>query len=154
MRQLSLTIDDAVWIEVKDGNDTARHIFALHYSRRHYRDGRKPLLFVGPGEKIVLITPNADALFIWRKFISEDGQQGVNCAAFRNEGNRLSSELIREAEVIAWRVWPGERLYTYVNSRKIRSVNPGCCFKMAGWKRCGVSKKGLIILEKLPSMEG
>lgn len=137
-----------VWIEVKDGDDTARAIFDGHYSRRHYADGRKPLLFVGPGEKMVLITSDALALFIWRKFISDDNQNGINCAVFRNEGPSLSSSLILNAESLAWERWPQERLYTYINPRKIRSINPGCCFLKAGWRKCGLTRRGLIVLEK------
>ncbi|MDQ3802518.1 MAG: hypothetical protein M3416_01485 [Acidobacteriota bacterium] len=96
-----------------------------------------------------MLTPEADALFVWRKFISDDGQEGVNCAVFRNEGDRLSSDLILEAERWAWAKWPGERLYTYVNPRKVRSANPGYCFLKAGWRKSGESKKGLLIFEKL-----
>lgn len=130
-RQLALL--DTVWIEVKDGNDTARDIFSQHYSRYIYADGRQPKLFVGPGEKLV-VTPSAEAVFAWRKFISADGQQGVNCAIFRNEGAGLSSDLIQEADRLAWERWPGERLFTYVNSRKIRPKrDPGRCFLRAGW---------------------
>jgi len=139
------------WIAVPDGDARARAIYLRHYSARHYADGRQRALFVGPGEKMVLLTPECDALFIWRKFISDAGQQGVNCAVFHNEGPRLSSELIREAEAMAWQRWPGERLYTYVAPRKIRSTNPGYCFLMAGWTRCGTSKGGLAILEQLPA---
>ena len=138
------------WIEVRDGNDTARNIFDRHYSRYRYADGRKPLIFVGPGEKMVLLTPDALALFVWRKFISADGQQGINCAIFRNEGPKQSSELIRQADALADERWPGERHYTYVNAKKIRSTNPGCCFKMAGWRFCGMTKRrGYHILERL-----
>ncbi len=140
-----------LWIEVKDGNDTARAIFNRHYSRRHYRDGRKPLLFTGPGEKMVLVSPDADALLVWRKFISGDNQRGVNCAVFRNEGPELSSKLIERACDLAWSRWPGERLYTYVNPRRIRSTNPGYCFLLAGWRKCGTTKKKLLILERLPN---
>ena len=147
MRQLQIQFG-STWSVVKDGNDTARDIFNNHYSRRRYTDGRKSLLFVGPGEKIVLVTPDALALFVWRKFISDDNQQGVNCAVFRNEGPTLSSKLILEAERFAWDRWPNKRLYTYVNPRKVRSTNPGYCFLKAGWNKCGLSKKGLIILEK------
>lgn len=140
------------WIAVKDGNTTARAIFDRHYSRKHYADGRKPNLFVGPGEKLVMLTPDARALFVWRKFISGDGQQGVNCAIFRNEGSRRSSELIREAAALADSRWPGERHYTYVSGRKIKSTNPGYCFVMAGWQKCGITKwNRLIILERLPA---
>ncbi|WP_421849786.1 hypothetical protein [Oricola sp.] len=138
-----------VWIEVRDGNDTGRALFDRHYSRYRYADGRKPLLYVGPGEKCVLLTPCARALFAWRRFISGDGQLGVNCAIFRNEGAGLSSHLIRAADAIADQRWPGERHYTYVDPRKIASANPGYCFKCAGWRFCGVTKRRrLHILER------
>ena len=139
------------WTEVLDGDNTARDIFNNHYSRYFYKDGRQPKLFVGPGQKMVLLTPEADALFVWRKFLSGDGNKGVNCAIFRNESSRRSSELIEEACQKAWDRWPAERLYTYVNPRAIRSQNPGCCFKHAGWKSCGETKwNKLLILEKWP----
>jgi len=137
------------WLAARDGDDTARSLYDRRYSRYRYADGRKPMLFVGPGEKLVLLTPCARALFVWRKFISGDAQPGVNCSVFRNEGAGLSSDLIRSAEGIAWQRWPGERLYTYINPRKIASTNPGWCFMAAGWKRCGVTKwNKLRILEK------
>lgn len=90
------------WILVRDGDARARALYLRHYSARHYQDGRHPKLFVGPGEKMVLLTPTCDALFVWRKFISDAGQQGVNCAVFRNEGETLSSELIIEAQAGVW----------------------------------------------------
>lgn len=137
------------WVEVRDGNSAGQQLFSRHYSKYLYKDGRKPKLFVGPGFKMVLITQDGKALFVWRKFISGDGQAGVNCAVFRNEGPQLSSLLILEAEKLAWTRWPGERLYTYVNTKKIKSVNPGYCFKQAGWRICGETKKNkLLILEK------
>src|SRR5215471_13092009 len=103
-----LPMIDFAWIEVKDGNDTARALFDQHYSRYHYADGRQPALFVGPGEKMVLLWPDARAVFVWRRFLSRDGQAGVNCAIFRNEGAGLSSDLIRLACERAWKRWPGE----------------------------------------------
>lgn len=140
------------WIVARDGNDTARCLFQLHYSYRPYKDGRRPMLFVGPGEKLVLLRHDASALFVWRRFISGDSQEGVNCAVFRNEGEELSSQLIREADAIADERWPGERHYTYVNPRKIRSTNPGFCFKVAGWRQCGMTKwHRHIILERAPN---
>jgi hypothetical protein len=147
-RQLSLL--EAIWLPVKDGNDTARSIFDGHYSRRRYLDGRSSLLFIGPGEKMALVTPDALALFVWRKFISLDHQMGVNCAVFRNEGTSAgrSSDLIRAAMALAWERWPGERLYTYVNPHKVRRKrDPGRCFLRAGWKFAGTTKKGLLILD-------
>lgn len=139
------------WFAIKDGDPRGRAMLNRHYSRNVYRDGRTVRLFCGPGEKLVLMTADSQALFVWRKFISKDNQTGINCAVFRNEGDELSSTLILAAEEHAWRRWPGERLYTYVNSRKIASPNPGYCFKVAGWRFCGrTSKLHLDILEKYP----
>ncbi len=137
------------WRVVRDADPVARSIFHRHYSRYIYRDGRDPKKFVGPGESMILVTWEDDALFVWRRFISADGQRGVNCAVFRNEGSILSSYLILEAEKMAAVRWPGERFFTYVNPRKIRSTNPGFCFKQAGWRPCGVTmRRSYLILEK------
>lgn len=144
--------DSQPWTQVYDGNPIGLALFQRHYSYRAYKDGRKPKLFVGPGEKLVLIKTDGLALFVWRKFISMDNQSGINCSVFRNESTMLSSELIRAAELIAWKRWPGQRLYTYVNPRKISNrTNPGFCFKVTGWRTCGITKSNrLIILEKFP----
>lgn len=149
------------WYPVKDGDPAAYDIMSRHYSFQEYQDGRRKnlfnrsrRLFVGPGEKMVLMTADYKALFVWRKFIDKSGQDGVNCAVFRNEGPCLSSELILEAEQLARRRWPGERLYTYVDASQVQSANPGYCFKMAGWQFCGKSqKRRLHILEKLPGVQ-
>ena len=139
------------WIDTHENDQDAIDIFERHYSCRHSGvNQRRNKGFVGPGEKIVLISPNKDALFSWVKCIRADGQEGVNCNVFRNESRELSSRLILEAEAFAWRRWPGERLFTFVNHRKIRSTNPGFCFIKAGWKRCGISGKYLWVLEKFP----
>src|SRR4029077_191123 len=137
------------WIKIRDGDATARQLFRRHYSYAPYKDARDPALFVGPGEKLVLLTPCARALFVWRRFKSGDGQQGVNCAVFRNESAGLSSDLIREADALADARWPGDRHYTYVNPRRVRSTNPGYCFIAAGWQPCGITKwNRLLILER------
>jgi hypothetical protein len=138
------------WIPVLDGDFTARGIFHRHYSYKPYKDGRAPKLFVGPGEKLVLLWADAKALFIWRRFQSADGQQGINCAAFRNEGAGLASDLIRQADEAADERWPGERHYTYVNPRQVKGNPPGSCFLHAGWQRCGTTKwNKLHILERV-----
>ena len=143
------------WCEARDADPAIKEIFDRHYSRRHYADGRRQVFFVGPGEKMVLVTEDGKAIFIWRKFISLNKQDGVNCAVFRNEGEIMSSLLILDAETAARKRWPGQRFYTYVNSLKIRSKNPGCCFKKAGWRVCGKTKiANLIVLEKLPVVTG
>ena len=103
---------------------------------------------------MVLLTLHSDALFVWRKFKSKDptaGPDDVNCSVFRNESEITASTLILDAEALAWQRWPGQRLYTYVDADRIRSSNPGYCFKKAGWKVCGTTiSKNLVILEKYP----
>ena len=142
---------ESVWIPTRDGDFTVRGIFDRHYSRRKNKNANQSLGFVGPGEKIVLRTAEADAIFIWlRQKYRQDDQSGVNCSVFRNEGARRSSELIRLACDIGWERWPGKRLFTFVDGGKVRSSNPGFCYLMAGWRKCGTTKRGLQILEILP----
>jgi hypothetical protein len=153
---LPLTFEAGPWRKVRDGHPVGRELYERHYSARSNRDSK---LYVGPGGKLVLLTSDAKSLFVWRKFIDDcidqrtgEKQQGVNCAVFRNENKlRLSSQLLLEAEAFAWERWPGERLYTYVNAERVDSINPGYCFKKAGWKTCGKTKKGFVVLEKLPT---
>ena len=140
------------WEFSKDGNSDALALFLRHYSARPDRPNSKR--FVGPGEKIVLLTPDRTALFVWRyEQHRRDNQYGINCSVFRNEGYSLasSSELIKEAVLIAEQRWPGKRFFTFVNTSKITSSNPGYCFQKAGWVKCGYTKVNkLLILEYLP----
>ena len=134
------------------------HLRCWNLYRRHYSAPRRlsnhDRRIAGPGEKMVLITPDAAALWVWRKFIESgaDTTKGVNCAVFRLEDNQswLASDLVRAAVELATVRWPGERLYTYVNPQRIRSTNPGCCFKMAGWKVARTTRRGLLELDITP----
>lgn len=135
---------------ISDQNPAAMSMFRRHYSKPKYQDGRRHVGGVmPPGEHLFLMTPDGTAIFGWLRNVVEryDGQTGVCCSVFRNEGPVLSSELISEAMELAWSRWPGERLWTYVDPGKVRSRNPGYCFQMAGWRRCGESNKGLLIFE-------
>lgn len=144
-----------LWRLARDGDAIALAMYERHYSARAYADGRDRRLFVGPGEKLVLVAHDDTAMFVWRRFISLDDQDGVSCSVFRNEGATLSSNLIREADAIADARWPVERRhYTYVSPSRIRSTNPGCCFRKAGWRTVGHTKGGhgrerLIVLERV-----
>jgi hypothetical protein len=144
--------DVPLWWLTKDSDLDCVELYDRHYSRYRYADGRKRHAdqFVGPGQKVVLRTERADALFVWREFFDDSGQEGINCAAFRNESGHQSSRLIRQADAIADALWPDRRHYTYVDPTKIASTNPGFCFICAGWRRCGRTKGGLVILERLP----
>lgn len=149
---------DLIWLITKDGDPCVYELMKRHYSFQPYKDGRREnpsyrnrKLVVGPGEKLVMITLDGKALFVWRKFIDRSGQSGVNCAVFRNEGafsgKIQSSTLILAAEELAQTKWPGERMYTYVNTHVVKG--DGYCFKKAGWKKCGrTAKRNLLVLEK------
>jgi hypothetical protein len=136
------------WTEAADAEPMAFAMYRRHYSAQKNKNP-KSRGFVGVGEKMVLIGLLSPALFAWKRSTipRDDGQEGVNCSVFRNESDILSSTLILEAMEWAWLKWPRQRLFTMVDPSKIRSINPGCCFKKAGWRRCGVTKRGLIILE-------
>lgn len=97
-------------------------------------------------------------MFVWRDYIDDTipKQDGIECAVFRNEAPSvwLSSELIRQADAIADYIWPSQRHYTKVSKAAVRSANPGCCFKKAGWRSCGTTKGGLLILERMSPDQG
>jgi hypothetical protein len=138
-----------VWMETHDADPHARALADRHYSRKT----RGATHFCGPGEKMVLITPDYRALFVWRKNrVRWDGQEGVECTIFRNEGAHISSELIKEAVRLAKKRWPGARLFTYVWPSAIKSTDPGFCFKRAGWRVVGWNRgkrRKLLLLEAL-----
>lgn len=157
---------EPLWWLTKDGDKTCLALYERHYSARQYRDGRKRVLFAGPGEKIVLRNAAGDVVFVWRKFIDDcidhrtnERQQGINCAAFRREDLRAEdsqdgSEFVRQADAIADFVWPDCRHYTYVDPKDVRSGLPGACFLFAGWryvrrgKHRARTKTGKLILER------
>lgn len=154
---LTLLPLEGYWTQVRDGDSRVAQLYMRHYSCHRYQDKRRSQhgyrnrhLVMGPGEKLVLLSLDGMAAFGWRKFIDDSGQQGINCSFFRNESPVLSSVLILDAERHAARKWGGGvRLYTYVNPQAVSSRNPGYCFQIAGWRKCGVTKGGLLIFEKV-----
>ena len=154
VRQLSIIPGKEVhWLVSHDMNPRAQKLADKHYSRK--TPGSKKG-FVGPGEKLVLLSADGKAVFVWLRSKPElraDGIDGINCTIFRNEGNVLSSRLILEAETFATKKWHGKKLFTYVDRKKVKSVKAGWCFLKAGWKEVGQSKKGLLLFEKKVSEE-
>lgn len=152
------------WLFTHRADPVAFELYKRHYSAEKNFAFRKPgnFNFVGPGFNMVLLTTNAQALFVWVKNNMErfDKQVGVCCTIFRNETSDpyiLSSDLIREADALADARWPGERHFTYVNAprtsrRRSRHSPPGKCFVAAGWNLCGLNKSGkLMLLERRSS---
>lgn len=143
---LDLTNSKVYWLISHDMDPKAQKLADRHYSRKTPGSTKG---FMEPGEKLVLISPQGDALFTWLRSRPEyrgDRINGVNCQIFRNEGHELSSKLILEAEKLAREKWPGLLLFTYVSIKKVRSKMPGWCFIKAGWKFQGYNKSGELKL--------
>ena len=144
----------ARWYAVHRADARLYALYKRHYSAEKNAAHRRPgnSNCVGPGAPLCLLTVPGDAAFVWLRNTAEryDHQEGVCCTLFRNEGPYRASELILEAEQLAWSRWPGARLFTYVDAGKVRSATPGFCFLAARWKRAGGSKSGLLLLEKRP----
>lgn len=130
-----------------------------HYSRRTPGSPQ----FMPPGETIVLVREiggdQIDALFGWWRphpasgLRAMNGLDGWTCTIFRNVGPVLSSTLILDAELhlFAPLVPCGpDGLLTYVFDRKVASVNPGYCFKRAGYAVAGRSADGKKTLLRKP----
>ena len=120
---------------------------ALPLANRHYnRQKPKSPQFVPPGRCLVLLTENADALWVtsWPQFASHEWVGAWINTLFRNEGAGLSSELIIEA-VAATRAFFGDPpalgMVTFVDPAAVRSRNPGCCYRKVGFRRVGVTKE-------------
>jgi len=65
-----------------------------------------------------------------------NGLDGWTCTIFRNTGATLSSELVLDAEMSLAALGHGcgpDGMLTYVWDKKVKSRNPGYCFKCAGW---------------------
>jgi hypothetical protein len=133
------------WTRVTKFDKEACALADQHYSRRKIGSPQ----FMPPGQTIVLLTTVfKDAVFGWWRPDPKSGIKAMNnldgwtCTIFRNESFVRSSELILDAEraIAEFGYDIGkDGLLTYVWDTKIKSKNPGCCFKKAGWKAIGRS---------------
>jgi len=135
---------------VPDSDIRALQLADRHYSRKTIGSKR----MAGPGEHLILVDEAGTFVIGFRKQKYRlDGQQGVECFIFRNESQALSSLILDRALSFVLERWGHTRLFTYIAPNKIKSINPGCCFKFAGWVSAGCNKfsrpcKYKIILEK------
>jgi hypothetical protein len=131
-----------------------------HYSRQ--RIGAKQ--FVPPAACRVFLlaagalrAPDEDAVWVTTHQRAEHVKHAwagawVN-SLFRNESAHLSSELITEAVAATLAEWPDPPalgIVSFVDASRVRSSNPGYCYRMAGWQRVGSTKKGLLAFQLLP----
>jgi hypothetical protein len=148
---------DRYWNRISDRDPRGIALASRHYSASK-NVNRHAGGFVGSGNFIALLTTGGDALFVWRRMNKRPENprlkyDGIWCSIFRNEGQSRSSDMILEAEEWAWWKWPGETLHTFVDPASVASLNPGYCFKKAGWQRRKdiITIRGLHVLEKYPA---
>lgn len=143
------------WIRVGKFDTRTAQLADRHYSRRKIGSPQ----FMPPGQTIILYQPGA-VFGWWRPHPSSgikqmNGLDGWTCTIFRNETTMIASEMILEAETFLPDDCGPSGLLTYVWDKKIRSVNPGYCFKRAGYKAIGRSADGRkTLLQKDFSMRG
>ncbi len=143
------------WQRSNRANRIAAALADRHYTRQ--KPGSRQ--FVPPGRCIVLLTSSHDALWVsswpFAEYVKHQWAGAWVCSLFRNEApdHYLSSELIRQAVAVTRSTWgtpPPLGMVTFVNTAKVRSVNPGYCYKQAGFHRVGFTKGGLVVLQLLP----
>ena len=141
------------WLISDKGDPVARRLVdgitvngAPHYSRQ--TPGAKQ--WTRNGQNLVFVTANG--LAVWCTFrptpgkaTRPDGLDAWECTMFRNEGGGLSSELIQEAHLLSLALWgatPRDGLITFIRPDRVRSRNPGYCYKRAGWAVNGAARDG------------
>jgi hypothetical protein len=125
-----------------------------HYNRRKVGSPQ----FVPPGRCLVMLTRDADALWVtsypFKEYVRHAWAGALVCSLFRNESEFLSSELIREACAATAATWPIPPLgmITFVDAKKTRPKrDPGFCYLRAGFVNVGTTKKeGLVALQLTP----
>jgi hypothetical protein len=115
---------------------------ALPLADRHYsRQQPGTPQFVAPARCLVLLTADADALWVtswpYPQYVKHAWPGAWISSWFRNESPYLSSELIREAVAATrWR-WPDVPslgMVTFIDAAKVRHKrDPGRCYRRAGF---------------------
>ena len=139
-----------LWSLVSQCDPRLCRMFHDHYSCKNRRSRR---VSAGPGRVNCLMhgmnSFGAAAIWVWafQKLGPLAGY--AYCMAFRRVGGAQASALVLAAEE-----WvPAElrpiTMVTFVDDSKVRSANPGFCFKAAGWRLVGRSAaRGYLRLEK------
>lgn len=143
------------WFQSWRADPLVRALADRHYSRK--TPGATQ--FAPPGRNLTLRTLAADAAWVtsWPlpEYVDHDWGDCWTCTLFRNEGSTLSSRLVGEAVAATAARFgnpPPGGFLTFVDSSKVASRNPGYCFLKAGFRRVGVTKKGLLVLKLAPAL--
>jgi hypothetical protein len=146
--------ESAFWYLSHRADKRALPLADRHYSRQ--KPGTPQ--FVPPGRCVVLLTQDADALWVsswpFAEYVKHDWRGAWICSLFRNEGDVLSSLLIRDAVAVTRSMWeaPEIGMVTFIDATKTRHKrDPGRCFLRAGFAHAGYTKGGLRVLILTPA---
>lgn len=146
-----------IWRLSSRGDTNALPIADRHYNRQKIGTNQ----FVPPGRCLVLLTPEAGALWVtswpFAEYTKHAWAGGWVNSLFRNERPDLylSSDLIRQAVAVT-RWFYGCRpvptgMITFVDADKTkRKRDPGRCYRKAGFKHVGFSQGGLWCFQMVP----
>lgn len=143
------------WVRTWRADPRVRALADRHYSRKSIGAAQ----FAPPGRNLTLRTFAADAAWVtsWPlpEYVLHPWGDAWTCTLFRNESAALSSALITEAIAATTAYFgpavPAGGFLTFVDARKVRSTNPGYCFKRAGFEDIGRTKdRGLVVLHLAP----
>lgn len=142
------------WYSSHRADKRALPIADRHYNRQKIGSPQ----FVPPGRCLVLLTTDADALWVtswpFAEFVRHAWAGAWVCSCFRNESHILSSLLITQAvQATRWKFGepPELGMVTFVDPTKVRRKRDfGRCYRKAGFIECGTTKGGLVALQLLP----
>jgi hypothetical protein len=142
------------WLLSNRADPQARALADRHYNRQKVGAAQ----FVPPGRCLVLVSRAGDALWVsswpFAEYVKHAWGGAWLCSCFRNEGQHLSSDLIRQAVAVTRSAWgepPPLGFVTFVDPEKTRRKrDPGRCYRRAGWEVCGETKGGLVALQLRP----
>ncbi len=80
-----------------------------------------------------------------------DRQRGHYKMCFASRGCPVACSFCLVPRFV-WGEPPADGMITFVDAAKVRSPNPGYCFKQAGFRSAGRTKSGLIVLRLVPEV--
>jgi hypothetical protein len=127
-----------------------------HYNRRKVGSPQ----FVPPGRCLVLLTDDADALWVtsypFAEYVRHAWAGAMVNSLFRREPTcpDLASDLITAAVAATRAEWPDLPplgIVTFVDAGKVRRKrDPGRCYRRAGWAHVGETAGGLLAFQLKP----
>lgn len=142
------------WLRSWNADPAALALADKHYSRQKIGSSQ----MMPPGRQLVMVTGDEKAVWgtAWpyAQYVNREWADAWLCCIFRNEGDVLSSVLIREAVALTRSIYgepPPSGFVTFINQDKVRKKRDwGRCYRKAGFVHCGYTKGGLFALQLLP----